>query len=1294
MSTHNSMRKSDSNWNSEGKRNLCQTNWSHHLQKIELFSSQNTFLNSNFILSLPLQNPTASGNPLKHTELMASTRIPFDPSQLSFAKKALQTLSTCRSSFREYLRPGITAPLEKNDKVELQSSRQFFTSKSGAKLQPEKNIASSSTQNTNNSAKSAYSSGSKTFESIKGLRANVLPVEEHGAHFSNTYDKEAISSCCQESGRQSCAEAEPTFMDLGEDDDILKSIDIDQIVSNHYQSAFTPEASVLKFSSTSCKVAPTYKQPLSQETCMPESSLENQINYICDHGVPVARCMEATKHLQELKDQLISISNELLDNAAELSPQKSEKLRLERSHLSKKIRYLELQLQCPPLDEKREFCSFASREPASCSFESRSTVSSATRHYQQTNGEGGRTHETVVSSPFVCQNPIASSSSHEIFESKTRNCNQSFGEVIGSRNISTSCASHELFDNQRSQLQNIGREQYIPRFTEVNYTEGSGDKRWIRKDFPWTREIELPAIVCPGVTLVVSPLVSLIQDQIMHLSQANIPATYLSANMEWQEQQQIFNELSSSCCKFKLLYVTPEKIAKSDHLLRHLESLHQRELLARIVIDEAHCVSQWGHDFRPDYQGLGVLKQRFRQVPLLALTATATASVKEDVVQALGLADCLVFRQTFNRPNLRYAVMSKTKKCVEEIDKFIKENYRDECGIIYCLSRMDCEKIAEKLQEFGHKAAFYHGNMDPEHRSFVQRQWSKDEINIICATVAFGMGINKPDVRFVIHHSLPKSIEGYHQECGRAGRDNLPSSCILYYNYADYIRVKHMLVQGASEQNSMLSRAGPGALGNSRSILETNLENLLRMVNYCENDVDCRRVLQLAHFGEKFDAASCKSTCDNCRKMINFVEEDVTDAAKHLVELIKAMGQRYSSSHVLDVYRGSMSQQIKRQKHETLNLHGAGKNISKLDASRILHRLVLQDILTEDVMKNDVYGSVSSVLKVNESKARDLFLGRERVVVRLAASKKVDKQDKVHFTTKSVDLSKAKINSPSEEGSSLQAQVDPALSSKLYSALRHLRTMLVNESVGNVMPYHILGNATLQQISKKVPRTTEELMEINGIGKVKVIRYGSRILETILSTIEEFHNAQKSTLALDTNITNEYVTPSAKRRRETGGGSSLCAMEDDDFIQNGISIKKRQPKKLSAKVKEVGGSDIEPTCSKTSLTQISKHSNGMGSSFGQQNGTSDFGMVVEDIDLDMPEGFTVTSELDNVESMKNQSLYIPDGFSLTTDLDDTNQNQSQNGARVSHFPLISRNDKSNLNISSMFAEYALRKLHR
>jgi bloom syndrome protein len=266
---------------------------------------------------------------------------------------------------------------------------------------------------------------------------------------------------------------------------------------------------------------------------------------------------------------------------------------------------------------------------------------------------------------------------------------------------------------------------------------------------------------------------------------------------------------------------------------------------------------------------------------MLALTATATTSVKEDVVQALGLVNCVVFRQSFNRPNLWYSVVPKTNKCLEDIDKFIRENHFDECGIIYCLSRMDCEKVTEALRVFGHKAAFYHGSMDPGKRAFVQKQWSKDEINIICATVAFGMGINKPDVRFVIHHSLPKSIEGYHQECGRAGRDGQRSSCVLYYSYTDYIRVKHMISQGGLGQGQM--KMGYNCKASSGRMLETNTENLLRMVSYCENEVDCRRFLQLVHLGEKFDSTNCKNTCDNCSSSKILIDKDVTVIARQLV---------------------------------------------------------------------------------------------------------------------------------------------------------------------------------------------------------------------------------------------------------------------------------------------------------------------------------------------------------------------------------------------------------------------------
>uniref|UniRef100_A0A0E0DEF4 DNA 3'-5' helicase n=1 Tax=Oryza meridionalis TaxID=40149 RepID=A0A0E0DEF4_9ORYZ len=709
-------------------------------------------------------------------------------------------------------------------------------------------------------------------------------------------------------------------------------------------------------------------------------------------------------------------------------------------------------------------------------------------------------------------------------------------------------------------------ENNLPQELSIIYTEGSGDKQWSSTHFAWTKELEannkrvfgnrsfrpnqreiinatmsgndLPALICNGVTLVVSPLVSLIQDQIMHLLQANISAAYLSASMEWSEQQEILRELMSPTCTYKLLYVTPEKIAKSDALLRQLENLYSRGHLSRIVIDEAHCVSQWGHDFRPDYQHLGILKQKFPQTPVLALTATATASVKEDVVQVLGLANCIIFRQSFNRPNLRYFVWPKTKKCLEDIHNFIHANHNKECGIIYCLSRMDCEKVAAKLREYGHKASHYHGSMDPEDRANIQKQWSKDRINIICATVAFGMGINKPDVRFVIHHSLPKSIEGYHQECGRAGRDSQLSSCVLFYNYSDYIRLKHMVTQGFAEQGTSAPRGG----SSQEQALETHKENLLRMVSYCENDVDCRRLLQLIHFGEMFNPSCCAKTCDNCLKELRWVEKDVTNIARQLVDLVMMTKQTYSTTHILEVYRGSVNQNVKKHRHDTLSLHGAGKHLAKGEAARILRHLVIEEILIEDVKKSENYGSVSSVLKTNHKKSGDLLSGKHNVVLKFPTPEKAPKMGVLD------ESSVPRINKTNQ-----QSQVDGSLAAELYEALQCLRTQIMDENP-QLLAYHIFKNETLKEISNRMPRTKEELVEINGIGKNKLNKYGDRVLATIEDFLARYPNATRKTSSGGSNEHSEAV----KKRR--GFSVTNTSTNCDDFEERTVQSKKRAAK--------------------------------------------------------------------------------------------------------------------------------------
>ncbi|KAJ5923319.1 Bloom syndrome protein [Penicillium verhagenii] len=458
---------------------------------------------------------------------------------------------------------------------------------------------------------------------------------------------------------------------------------------------------------------------------------------------------------------------------------------------------------------------------------------------------------------------------------------------------------------------------------------------------------QLPSIVSSGrtrgVTIVVSPLLSLMQDQVYHLQKLKINALLINGDTAMAERAQIIATMSNHGGEgMDLLYITPEMLSKNLTMVKALEKLHSQNRLARLVIDEAHCVSQWGHDFRPDYKELGEIRAKFPSVPIMALTATATENVKVDVMHNLKMSGCEVFLQSFNRPNLTYEVRPKKKndELLASIAETITSSYRNQCGIIYCLSRKTCQSVAEALTtKHKIKARHYHAHLAAKEKAEVQSQWQMGRVHVIVATIAFGMGIDKPDVRFVIHHSIPKSLEGYYQETGRAGRDGKRSGCYLYYGYRDVTLLKRMIDQG---EGSFEQKA--------------RQKHMLRnVVQFCENRSDCRRVQVLAYFNERFRREDCGNTCDNCKSDLVFEEHDFSEYASWAIKIVRSLTRESEGKvtvlYCVDILRGDLKK-AKSPTHRQHPGYGKGSALDRGEAERLFYRLLGEDALAEENVIN------------------------------------------------------------------------------------------------------------------------------------------------------------------------------------------------------------------------------------------------------------------------------------------------------------------------------------------------------
>jgi ATP-dependent DNA helicase RecQ len=607
---------------------------------------------------------------------------------------------------------------------------------------------------------------------------------------------------------------------------------------------------------------------------------------------------------------------------------------------------------------------------------------------------------------------------------------------------------------------------------------------------------QLPALLKTGVTIVVSPLIALMQDQVTALKENGIGATFLNSTLSGRESNQRSQAILNGA--IKLIYVAPERLF-AEQFIEFLNIVKNKIGIAGFAIDEAHCVSEWGHDFRPEYRQLKQIRQLYPDVPVIALTATATERVRADISQQLELKQPYIHIASFNRNNLYYEVVPKqgTEKSYVDLLRQIKKNQGS--GIVYCLSRKRVNEIAERLREDGIEAIPYHAGLTPKQREENQTRWIRDDVQVMVATIAFGMGINKPDVRFVIHYDLPKNIEGYYQESGRAGRDGEDSHCTLFLGYQDLETIKYLIAQKVDPYTNEPLEA-------EQRIAQ---QQLRQVVDYAEG-LACRRTILLRYFSEHFHG-DC-ANCDNC--LTPKPMDDWTVEAQKFLSCVARVKERFGLGQIIDILRGSLNKKILQHGHENLSTHGIGKDRSLDEWRQLARSLIHQGFLTQTT---DGY----AILKLND-RSWEVMRGQRNVllpIVREVESAPVPERHDVSERPVDIDI--------------------------LFERLRLLRKNLADEQ--EVPPYVIFSNATLNQMAEQQPTSRKDFANLSGVGAKKLEQYADDFIALILEHHLKYPPAEPSE-ADNTKVIQESITPKSKLSKASTQRETLAMYE------NGLDI--------------------------------------------------------------------------------------------------------------------------------------------